>query len=277
MKKMAQLFNISKSRYYEWKKSPVSDRKERDKEYFEIIKELFIVNRSNYGSPRIHDDMKKRQIACSRKRVARIMRENGLKARPKRIFKVTTDSRHNYPIAENLLDRNFIVRTPNRYWVSDITYIPTFEGWLYLCVILDLFSRKAVGWSMASHLRSELAIEALKMAVFHRSPAKGLIFHSDRGIQYASEDFREQLDEYEMIQSMSRKGDCWDNACAEIFFSTLKQEEVFQNKYKSRAEARQRIFEYIAVYYNRRRSHSFLDYVSPDEYEVALITGKKVA
>lgn len=274
---MTQVLKISKSRYYSRLKIGPSRHDLQDQELFEIIKEIFKVNRGNYGSPRVYDDLKKRGIKCSRKRVARLMRENGLKARIKRRFKSTTDSKHDFPIAPNLLERNFIVEDANKCWVSDITYVSTYEGWLYLCIILDLFSRKAVGWSMADHLRAELAIDALDMAVAHRNPLKGLIFHSDRGVQYASSDFRDKTNAYGIIQSMSRKGNCWDNACAESFFSTLKIEEVFQRKYKTRAEARQCIFEYIAVYYNRQRSHSFLDYLSPVEYELAMLRKENIA
>ncbi len=277
VKKMATVFNVSRSRYYAWLKSGPSKHSIQDQEYYEIIKEIFEANKGNYGSPRIHDNMKKRGIRCACKRVARIMRENGIRARRKRKFKVTTDSKHDFPIAPNLLDRNFTVEEPNSCWVSDITYISTYEGWLYLCVIIDLFSRMVVGWSIASHLRAELAIDALDMAVALRNPPKGLIFHSDRGIQYASRDFREKIAGYEIIQSMSRKGNCWDNACAESFFSTLKNEEVYKQKYKTKAEARQSIFEYIAVYYNRRRSHSFLDYMSPEEYESSMRSNRDVA
>lgn len=274
---MAKIFKISKSCYYARFKTKPSNHERCDQEYLEIIKEIFKANKGNYGSPRIHNDMKKRGINCSRKRVARIMRENGLKARPKKKYKVTTDSRHDFPIAENLVDRNFAVEAVNMCWVSDLTYIWTSAGWLYLCVILDLFSRMAVGWSMASHLRAELATDALEMAVAHRNPLRGLVFHSDRGIQYASFEFREKLNDYGMIQSMSRKGNCWDNACAESFFATLKLEEVFQHRYKTKVEARQSIFEYIAVYYNRQRSHSFIDYLSPEKYELTMKGSQKVA
>ena len=196
------------------------------------------------------------------------MRENGLKARHKKRFRVTTNSKHDYPISPNLLNRDFTLEKINTCWVSDITYIDTHEGWLYLCSILDLFSRKVVGWSMASHMRADLVIDALDMAVKHRNPPEGLMFHSDRGVQYASGTFRKKLKSYKMIQSMSRKGNCWDNAPAESFFSTLKIEEVYtHSKYRTREEARKAIFEYIEVFYNRKRSHSFLDYKSPSEYE----------
>lgn len=267
VKKMASVLKVSRSCYNSWLISKPSNHELRDKELLLEIKRIFKDKRSRYGSPRIYKQMKGTKYSCSKKRVARLMRENGLVARHKRKFKVTTDSNHDFPIAPNLLERKFVVSDLNRCWVSDFTYIWTLEGWLYLCVILDLFSRIIVGWSMASHIRAELAIDALDMAVAHRKPSEGLIFHSDRGVQYASYDFRKKTDNYKMIQSMSRKGDCWDNACAESFFSTLKMEEVYRQTYKTKEEARRSIFEYIAVFYNRQRSHSFLDYLSPASYE----------
>jgi putative transposase len=277
VKKMAKALKISRSRYYSWLRSAGSLHALRDQELSGIIIDIFDIHRGNYGSPRIHNDMKRRGVKCSCKRVARIMRENGLEARIKRKFKVTTDSKHDYPIAPNLLERNFIVDKANSCWVSDITYISTSEGWLYLCIMLDLFSRMAVGWSMRNDLKSELVMEALDMAVTHRNTSKDIILHSDRGVQYASDDFRKKMASYEMIQSMSRKGDCWDNACAESFFSTLKTEEVYRKTYRTREEARRSIFEYIAVYYNRRRYHSFLDYMSPEEFELNMRINKKIA
>ncbi len=278
VKKMAKALNVSRSRYYSWLTSELSERRRRDQELGEIIEVIYHDNRGAYGSPRIHRDMtEKREIQCSRKRVARIMREKGLKARQKRRFKVTTDSRHDYPLSPNLVERNFLVSKPNLIWVSDITYIDTQEGWLYLCIILDLFSRIIAGWAMESHMRAELAIAALSMAVVHRNPPEKLIFHSDRGIQYASESFRERLGEFKMLQSMSRKGDCWDNACAESFFATLKNEEVFHRKYNTREEARRSIFECIEVFYNRRRSHSYLDFLSPEEYELHMSLAQNIA
>ena len=268
MKKMAEVLTISRSRYYSWLKSPPSEHERRDQELVDIIKQIFREKRGVYGSPRIHKELKSQDQRCSRKRVARIMRENGLRALQKRRFKVTTDSGHTHPVAPNLVKRQFIVESPNRVWVSDITYIWTMEGWLYLCIIIDLYSRKAVGWSMDSRITVELTIDALSMAFMHRNPTEGLVFHSDRGVQYAAELFRKRLSEFKMVQSMSRKGDCWDNACAESFFATLKTEEVFHRSYKTRDEARRSIFEYIAVFYNRQRRHSFLDYISPEEYEL---------
>jgi transposase InsO family protein len=205
------------------------------------------------------------------------MRENGIRARQKRKFRATTDSGHDYPLAPNLVNRDFKVLVPNRVWASDITYIGTKEGWLYLCVILDLCSRKVVGWSLGSHISTELAASALSMAVIHRNPEKGLVFHSDRGVQYAADMFRDLLEEYKMIQSMSRKGDCWDNACVESFFATLKTEEVYQRKYQTRKDARKSIFEYIEVFYNRKRMHSYVDFLCPEEYESRINRHQNVA
>jgi transposase InsO family protein len=278
VKKMAKALNISRSRYYSWLTAQPSAHKRRDLELGEIIEGIFHDNRGAYGSPRVHRNMaKKRGIHCARKRVARLMRERGLRARQKQRFKVTTDSRHDYPISPNLVGRNFLVAKPNTVWVSDITYIDTQEGWLYLCIVLDLFSRIIAGWAMEAHMRAELVIAAVSMAVIHRNPPEKLLFHSDQGIQYASGSFREKLDEFNMIQSMSRKGDCWDNACAESFFATLKNEEVFHRRYKTREEARRSIFEYIAVFYNRQRSHSYLDFLSPEEYELRMSQAQNVA
>jgi len=267
VKKMAQVLKVSRSRYYAWLTAPPSARRRWDEELGDLIQEIYEGNRCAYGSPRIFRDVKKLGIACSRKRIARIMSEKGLRGRVKRRFKATTDSMHEFPVAPNLLNREFSVALPNRVWVSDITYIRTMEGWLYLCIILDLYSRIATGWSMSNRLGKELALDALSMAVDHRKPPKDLIFHSDQGVQYASGAFRDRLKENKMIQSMSRKGDCWDNACAESFFATLKTEEVYHRVYRTREEARIYIFDYIAVFYNRKRSHSFLDYMSPEEYE----------
>ena len=268
VQKMAKLFNISSSSYYTWLKKKPSAHERRDRELLIEIRRVFKEKRKKYGSPRIYRELHETRHSCARSRIARLMRENGLVARSKKRFKITTDSKHDHPISPNLLDRDFSSKSINECWVSDITYIDTNEGWLYLCTILDLFSRKVVGWSMASHMRAELVIDALDMAVKHRNPPEGLMFHSDRGVQYASKDFRKKLKPYKMIQSMSRKGNCWDNAPAESFFSTLKLEEVYaHNKYQTREEARKSIFEYIEVFYNRQRSHSFLDYKSPVEYE----------
>jgi transposase InsO family protein len=195
------------------------------------------------------------------------MREAGLRSKTVRKFKVTTQSKHTLPVADNLLKRYFTASAPNRAWVSDITYIWTREGWLYLCVVLDLFNRQVVGWSLGQRLTAELAVDALMKAVMRRRPPKGLVFHSDRGVQYCSKAFRRLLKRYGMVQSMSRKGDCWDNAVAESFFGTLKQELVYHERYRSRSEARVSMFQYIEGWYNRRRRHSALGYLSPMAFE----------
>ena len=277
VKKKAETLEVSKSRYYAWLKSKPSYHNKRDQELLVMIKSIHDDSRKIYGSPNVFKAIRKKGIKTSKKRVARIMRGNGLRGVQKRRFKVTTDSRHDYPVSPNILNRQFDVETPNTCWVSDITYIWTLEGWLYLSVIIDLYSRMVVGWAMASHMRAELVIDSLKMAVANRRPDEGLMFHSDRGVQYACNDFRTMLKDNKMIQSMSRKGNCWDNACAESFFATLKTEEVYRRKYQTREEARLSIFEYIAVFYNRRRQHYSLDFLSPDEYEKLMFQIQKTA
>jgi transposase InsO family protein len=221
-----------------------------------------------YGSPRVHEDLQEQGIRCGRKRVARLMRENGIRAKQTRRFKATTDSDHNDPVAPNLLDREFQVDVPDRVWVADLTYIWTREGWLYLAVILDLFSRRVVGWSMSKRITSQLTLEALSVALWSRKPSPGLLHHSDRGSQYTCGDYRDVLDEHGVLCSMSRKGDCWDNAVAESFFKTLKVERVNDRDYWTREEAQSDIIDYIERFYNRKRRHSYLGYVSPVEYEL---------
>jgi len=266
VKKMAVVLNVSRSRYYSWLKNPyVKQRKDED--IGTLIELTFEKSGKRYGSPRIHNELKEEGVACGKKRVARIMRQKSLQARIKKKFKITTDSKHGHPVADNIVARNFIIEEPNRIWVSDITYLWTQEGWLYLSVIIDLFSRLIVGYSMSENIDTALVADAFTMAVNKRKPSRGLIFHSDRGVQYASDEFRKLLKNNEAIQSMSRKGNCWDNACAESFFSTLKIEEVYRRSYKTRQEARLSVFEYIEIFYNRFRKHSFLDYTSPEKYE----------
>lgn len=220
-----------------------------------------------YGSPRIHRELRSKGHWVGRKRVARLMIERGLKARHKRRFRTTTDSRHGLPIAPNVLQREFTASTPDTVWVTDITYIGTQEGWLYLAVVLDLFSRRVVGWSMSDRITRQLALDALTMGLSLRQPHRGLLHHSDRGSAYASDDYRKLLDDHEIVCSMSRKGDCWDNAVAESFFATLKTELVYQTFWATRDQARTAIFEYIEVFYNARRRHSTLGYLSPLAFE----------
>jgi transposase InsO family protein len=231
------------------------------------IKDAFETSHKTYGSPRVYADLKEQKVACSEKRVARLMRQCDLKAvRPKR-FVVTTDSDHEHPIKENELARQFDCQTPNSRWTADITYIWTSEGWLYLAVILDLFSRRIVGWDMGSTLERYLVLRALSMALSSRQPEAGLLCHSDRGSQYASDDYQDALEKAGATCSMSRKGNCWDNAPTESFFASLKKEFVYRTRFTTRAEAKTAIFQWIEVWYNRKRRHSTLGYVSPEAFE----------
>ena len=264
---MCRVFGVSSSSYYAWQRQPQSNHERRDWELGEVIGEIFNDKRSRYGSPRITKELAKRDILVSRKRVSRLMRDNGLRAKGKRKFKHTTDSNHTLPVAPNLLNQQFDVTEPNKVWVSDLTYIQTLEGWSYLATVIDLYSRKVVGWTYCERMTRALVCDALDAAVQHRHPEPGLIFHSDRGCQYASHAFRRRLWRYRMVQSMSGKGNCYDNAVAESFFATLKKELVSGEVYRTRADARAAIFEYIEVFYNRRRMHSLINYMTPDEFE----------
>ena len=234
-------------------------------------------SRKTYGSPRVHQQLVRDGEGCGEVRVAKLMAANGIRARQKRKFVVTTDSKHDHPVAENVLGRQFEVNEPDKVWGSDITYIPTDEGWLYLSGVLDLCTKGVVGWSMADNLESSLVTDALSMAYRRRLPGLGLLHHSDRGSQYASEEYRRLLSRYGMRISMSRKGDCWDNAPVESFFGTLKRELVHHRKYRTRNEARRDIFEYIEVFYNRQRLHSSLGYMSPAEFERQWIEQQQAA
>ena len=264
---MCDVLNVSRSAYYTWRKKTASERNQANAKLLEAIRKVHHDSRGTYGSPRVYRKLKKRDIPCSENRVARLMREDGLRAKTKRRYKATTNSKHDLPVAPNLLQRNFSPAKPNQVWAGDITYIWTIEGWLYLAVVIDLFSRSVVGWAMDKRMTRQLVINALTMAVQRRQPSSGLIFHSDRGSQYASLDFQSLLVKYGFCCSMSRKGDCWDNAPIESFFGSLKQELVFHQRYPTRFHARQSIFEYIERFYNRRRLHSTLGYKTPTEYE----------
>ncbi|WP_243120817.1 IS3 family transposase [Pelotomaculum sp. FP] len=272
VEKMCQVFGVSRSGYYAWLKRPESRRKIRNKELIKKIRKVHQISRGTYGSPRITRTLKKQGITCSRNRVARLMRENDIAAKTRRKFKATTNSKHHYPVAENIVNQNFTASHPNQVWVADITYVATDEGWLYLAAIEDLFQRKIVGWAMDSTMTRQLVLDALRQAVWRYRPSAGLIHHSDRGSQYASHEYQQALKDYEMNASMSRKGNCYDNACMESFFGTLKRELIYGTRFKTRAEARQAIFEYIEVFYNRVRLHSALGYMSPVEYEQSFKT-----
>ena len=265
---MCEQLGVSHSGYYAWQGRPPSARSVDTAELGEKIKEVYKENKGRYGSPRIVRDLVAHGRCTSRKRVARIMQDKGLVAKQRKRFRRTTDSNHPYPIAENLLDRNFTTEAPNQVWVTDLTYIWTREGWLYLSAILDLYSRSVVGWAMSETIDTELCSRALEMAVQARRPAAGLVHHSDRGSQYASHDYRAALSKYGMVCSMSRRGNCWDNAVAESFWGTLKTELADEMDFASRSEARTVIFEYIEGFYNLRRRHSSIEYRTPREYEM---------
>lgn len=232
------------------------------------IRAVHRISKETYGSPRIHAQLREQGISCGKHRVARLMRIHGIKPRYRRKFRpTTTDSAHSLPVAPNLLDRHFEAVAPNRVWVADITYIPTREGWMYLAVLLDLFSRAVVGWAMSSRITRELALDALRMALTRRRPPRGLLHHSDRGSQYASGDYRTLLEEHGLVCSMSRKGDCYDNAPMESFWGMLKSELIHHRRYTTRQEAIREIAEYIEVFYNRQRRQARLGYLSPAAYE----------
>ncbi len=233
------------------------------------IQTTFKRSRGTYGAPRIHAELKNTGMTCSLNRIARLMRKADIKARRRKQYKVTTtNSRHSHPIAPNTLNRQFWAAGPNEKWVGDITYIPTKEGWLYFAAVLDIYSRKVVGWSMDKQMEQELVTSALQMATAQRRPGTGVLHHSDRGSQYPANDYQKLLNAHKMTVSMSRKGDCYDNALMESFFSTLKA-ECASGVYNSRAEARRSIFEYVEVWYNKQRLHSALGYASPDSFESA--------
>ena len=264
---ICKVHSISRSSYYNWLCSKPSKWIEENAELLKEIKIIHKQSRQTYGSHRITKELHNRGYSCSRTRVARIMAKNGICAKIKRKFKVTTDSKHNYPLSPNLLNQTFFAEHQNRIWVSDITYIRTKTGWLYLTVILDLFNRQIVGWSMSSRLTANTTtIPALIDAWQRQEPSECLIFHSDRGVQFACHNFRNKLSGYKIIQSMSGKGNYYDNAVCESFFHTLKTELVYFEKYETREQARQSIFEYIEVFYNHQRLHSALDYQTPVEF-----------
>jgi len=269
---MCQVLEVSRSGYYAWRDRPVSTRAARREAVIEQIREVFDDSRGTYGSPRITVELKDQGVvSVSENTVARYMRAAEIRVRPKRSFVPrTTDSAHPHPIAPNLLDRAFDAQAPGAKWACDLTYIWTDEGWLFLSVVIDLFSRRVIGWSMTDHLRSEGPAGALSMALKRRRPGPGLLHHSDRGVQYACGDYRELLNEHGIVASMSRAGNCYDNAVAESFFGTLKTELVHRNRYATRDEARASVFEWIECWYNRKRRHSSLGYLSPEAFEARL-------
>jgi len=264
---MCQVFKVSRSGFYAWLRRGKSKRRKENENLLKKIQKIYIKNKRVYGSPRMTDALRKQGIKCGKNRVARLMRENGIASKTHRRFKVTTNSDHKRPVAPNLLKRNFTASAPNKVWTSDITYIWTDEGWLYLAVVLDLYSRKIVGWSMSERMKDQLVIDAFVHAWWRRKPSKGLIFHSDRGSQYCSNKFINHLKSKGIEQSMSSTGCCYDNAVTESFFHTLKVEEVYHERYRTRHQARSAIFEYIEGFYNRVRTHSTLGYKTPEDFE----------
>jgi transposase InsO family protein len=267
---MCEILKVNRTSYDDWLKSKPSARDIVNKELSDRIKAIFIDSRSTYGTRRIRVILLRDGIRISRRRVGKLMKQMDIHCKTKRKFKHTTDSNHKLPIADNVLDRDFTATKPNQKFVGDITYIWTQEGWLYLATVIDLFSRKVVGWSINKRMKASLVNDALLMAIWSRKPRKGLIWHTDRGSQYAAISHRNILKTHGITQSMSRKGNCWDNSVAESFFHTLKTELTHHVNFKTREEAKQAVFEYIEVFYNRKRVHSANDYFSPEEFEIRM-------
>ena len=264
---LCSVLSVSRSAYYAWTTAVESRKAKRDKELKAAITAAFTQNRAVYGTRRLKEVLAKQGDSVSRRRIGRIMQEAQLACKTKRRFRATTNSKHDLPIAPNQLARQFEVNQANQVYVGDITYLHTQEGWLYLAVVIDLYSRQIVGWSMAERMKTKLVNDALIMAIWKRKPAKGLLWHTDRGSQYDSDSHRKLLKQHGIQQSMSRKGNCWDNAVSESFFHTLKTECVNHEHYATREAARKSIFDYIEVFYNRQRLHSNNGYLSPVEFE----------
>jgi putative transposase len=264
---MCRALAVSPAGYYAWRDRPESRRSVHNRTLLSAIRVIHRESRETYGSPSIWDALIKQGHEVGKHRIARLMRGAGIQAKTVKKWRATTDSDHTWPVATNTLNRQFQVKRSNRVWAGDITYVWTTEGWLYLAVVLDLYSRTVIGWAMGSRLTVELAERALTMALANRTPTAGLLHHSDRGSQYAATSYQRLLGEHGITPSMSRTGNCWDNACVESFFGTLKRELVYHRHYTTREEATQDIFEYIEVFYNRLRRHSTLGYYSPAEFE----------
>jgi transposase InsO family protein len=264
---MCRVIGVSRSGYFDWVGRAPSPREARQNELVVKIERIHQGSRNTYGSPRVYRTLKSLGEKCSKSTVERLMRERGIRSKMRRKFKATTDSNHTLPVAPNVVKRDFTAKGLNRLWVTDITYLWTDEGWLYLAAIIDVFTRKVVGWAMKDRLTLPLALEALQMAVMRQHPGPGLVHHSDRGCQYAARDYQAALRRFGMVPSMSRRGQCWDNALMESFFHTLKTEHVYHERFATRQQAKNSIFEWIEVFYNRQRIHSALGFVSPECYE----------
>jgi putative transposase len=265
--RMHEVLDVSRSGYYAWHNRPVSAREMANRELYKKIKVVYNENHEIYGSPRIYHALEKQGVACSENRVARLMRLRGLRAKQTKRYKTTTKRNKADPVAPNLLKRDFVAEQPNQKWLTDITYIPTLEGWLYLAAVLDLYSRRIVGWAMSGRMTSDLTRDALKMAIRQRQPGADLIHHSDQGSQYTAGEYQQLLKDRDIQVSMNGVGTWYDNAPMESFFGSLKSEWVHHRVYRTRDEARADIFYYIEAFYNRRRLHSSLDYLSPEAYE----------
>jgi putative transposase len=268
VKKMACVLDVSTSGYYRWCKQRPSFRTQEEARLDLEIRSIYQANKGRYGSPKITKELREaRHWYVGHNRVAHRMRRLGLRSIVRRKYRATTNSKHSFPVAENLVNRKFTVERPNQVWVGDITYIPVGSRWLYLAVFIDLYSRTVVGWDLSESLDHAFVLQALRKAVMRRQPQKGLIIHSDRGVQYCCEGFRNAIRSYHFIQSMSRKGDCWDNAVAESFFHLLKTELIYPENLKTQEAIEKAIFEYIEIYFNRQRRHSSIDYMTPEEFE----------
>jgi len=271
---LCKVMQVSRSGFYSWKKRKKSLRQQERERLIPKVKEIHKQTRGSYGARRISEELKAQGEQCGRTKAETLMRLAQVRAKQKKKFKATTDSKHSLAVAPNLLKREFAVNKPDRVYCSDITYIWTREGWLYLAVIIDLFSRSVIGWSLGNRITKQLVINALRMSVWRRRPTPGLIFHTDRGSQYCSNAFQKELEKYGMLSCMSRRGDCWDNSVAESFFATLKIERVFDSVYSTREEARRDIVDYIEMFYNSNRRHSYLGYLSPMDFEKLSIMKK---
>ncbi len=279
IERMCQVLKVSRSGYYSWLKNKPSKREMENRKLLDQIRQIHFESRKTYGSPRVTAELRSRDLLVSRPRVARLMKKANIRSKTVKKFKVTTDSKHQYQIMDNKLNRAFKVDRTSKVWVSDITYIPTLHGWLYLTIIMDLADRRIIGWSISDSLKTvDTVIPAWKMAIINRPITEELIFHSDRGVQYSCNEFAKLLDAYQnVVRSMSRKGDCWDNAVAESFFKTIKTELVYDHQFLTRRQAKLEIFDYIEIWYNRKRRHSALGYLSPELFGKLLLKYKNAA
>ena len=265
---MCEVFVVSRSGYYDWKDRVPSNREKDNQSLLKEIKNIFHDSKKRHGFRKVYNQLKHNGVGCSKNRVGSLMRKNGLISKVKKKFKATTHSKHNFPVADNILNRKFKVEKFNTHWVGDISYIWTNEGWVYLATVIDLYSRAVVGWSLDKRMTSSLIEDAFLKAILSRKPSSGLIFHSDRGSQYAGNSFQKLLKSHNAISSMSQKGNCWDNAVVESFFKIIKSELIYHCKYATRAEAKDSIFEYIETFYNSKRLHSSVGYLSPMQFEM---------